>query len=369
MCTCCYLKGKKTWMLDARDFGVKAASEFHEKYVSQGQWTIFLDCIREMPEGRPREAAPQEASGRTQKAAPQEASGCKRCVERDGVWKQGLTANSHGCSACKSVFVASSWNAEMVNNHQRFNRDLVCPTCAERGYAPGKYDEHRCLECFEQFGSLNFDKRVLHNSKRQERSRLVCKTCQTKLRCGKCNTSYDLKYWSESERDNHASSQRTKLVCKECRAQGTHPKDLETYTCQTCRCKFGAQKFNRNLLWHHKYDGRKKPQCMQCVANAEKRMLQLRKLLQNSKRKCNCQCRIHREKCPLTPVIFGERRWPGSDGAISADDRKFLDELQPPPPWWSKAWGRYANARLYHLQLEQHHGNRHIRDSEVMAFS
>ena len=160
------------------------------------------------------------------------------------------------------------------------------------------------------------------------------------LRCGNCMTAYELKYWSKSERDHRSSSQRKKLVCKACRAQGFHPGDLETYTCQTCACKFGAHKFNQNLLHHLKYHQRQKLQCMQCAAAAEERVARLRKQLQKSKRKCTCHCRMHKQKCPLTPVIFGERRWPGSDGAISADDRTFLDELQPPPAWWSKAWGR-----------------------------
>ena len=53
----------------------------------------------------------------------------------------------------------------MVRNHRRFDRDLVCQACAERGYAPGKYDEHQCEECFEKFGSLKFEKSVLQNAK------------------------------------------------------------------------------------------------------------------------------------------------------------------------------------------------------------
>ena len=129
-------------------------------------------------------------------------------------------------------------------------------------------------------------------------------------------------------------------MCKACRAQGFHPKDLETYTCQTCACRFGAHRFNRDLLHNHKHHGRQKLQCKQCVAATEERARHLRKALQKSKRKCKCHCSIHQEKCPLTPVIFGEKRWPGSDGAISADDRKFLDELNPPPDWWRRAWGR-----------------------------
>ena len=122
-------------------------------------------------------------------AASPEASGCKRCVERDDVWKQRLTPNGHGCSACKNVFDASSWNAQMIKHHRHSDRDLVCPGCAERGYAPGKYDEHQCEECLEKFGSLKFDKHVLQNAERQEKSRLVCQDCHTKLRCGKCKTA------------------------------------------------------------------------------------------------------------------------------------------------------------------------------------
>ena len=169
---------------------------------------------------------------------------------------------------------------------------------------------------------------------------MVCLDCQTKLRCGKCKTAYELKYRSKSERDHHASSQGTTLVCKACRALGFHPCDLETYTCQTCACSYGARRFHQIELQNHKNQNRKKLQCMQCVAGAEERVRQLRKQMQQSKRRCKCHCLIHQEKCPLTPVIFGEKRWPGSDGAISADDRKFLDKLNPIPEWWSKAWGR-----------------------------
>ena len=45
------------------------------------------------------------------------------------------------------------------------------------------------------------------------------------------------------------------------------------------------------------------------------------------------------KQCPLSPVIVGGRRWPSSDGAISAHDRKFVDELNPAPASWEQAWG------------------------------
>ena len=51
-------------------------------------------------------------------------------------------------------------------------------------------------------------------------------------------------------------------------------------------------------------------------------------------------CPFHKARCPLTLCIFGERRWPGSDGFITVDDKNFLDSLTPKPVWWLRAWGR-----------------------------
>ena len=101
-----------------------------------------------------------------------------------------------------------------------------------------------------------------------------------------------------------------------------------------------VQKIDAGQLRNHKNYNREKLQCKQCHADGLQRVEQLRRALTRSKRVCKCFCRIHSQKCPLTPVIFGEKRWPGSDGAISADDRKWLDAQNPPPSWWSKAWGR-----------------------------
>ena len=69
----------------------------------------------------------------------------------------------------------------------------MCPGCAERGFAPGKYDEHQCEECLDRLGCLAFDKYVLYNAKRREKSRLVCQDCQTEPRRDKCKRAYDLK--------------------------------------------------------------------------------------------------------------------------------------------------------------------------------
>ena len=122
LCACCYLKGKQDYMLDARAFGVKAAADFYEKYVSQGRWTRCLDCAREVGAGPPRPVRASEASngahdGQGRRTVQPDDSVCKRCVERDD-WNQSLTPNSHGCSACKKVFDASAWNEKILKNHR-----------------------------------------------------------------------------------------------------------------------------------------------------------------------------------------------------------------------------------------------------------
>ena len=57
---------------------------------------------------RSRRAGAQQASdtmteGRPCGSGPQEAPRCKRCIERDDVWKQCLIPNGHECLLAKSV--------------------------------------------------------------------------------------------------------------------------------------------------------------------------------------------------------------------------------------------------------------------------
>ena len=163
LCACCYLKGKAEYMLDARDFGVKVAGDFYDKYISQGSWTKCLDCLRETG---------TDTTSKTTQTNQPEVFACKRCVERD--WRQKLLPNGHGCSTCRNIFDASCWDAQLIRNHRHSDRDLVCPGCTERGYAPGKYEEHECTECREKFGSHNFEKSVLYDLKRGRTKHVTC---------------------------------------------------------------------------------------------------------------------------------------------------------------------------------------------------
>ena len=171
------------------------------------------------------------------------------------------------CSACRNIFDASCWDAQLIKKHRHSDRGLVCPGCTERRNAPGKYGEHHCEECREEFGSHNFEKYVLANYKKGKTKRVVCRDCQTKLRCSKCKTAYELKYWSKHERDKHGR-QGTALIYKACRTLGYHPAHSATSSCQTCYCDLETRKFNPKLLGHHTHTECNTPQCMQCAAVA-----------------------------------------------------------------------------------------------------
>ena len=47
LCTSCYLKGKKDYMLEACQFAVTKATDFYEMYASQGRWTRCVHCMEE----------------------------------------------------------------------------------------------------------------------------------------------------------------------------------------------------------------------------------------------------------------------------------------------------------------------------------
>ena len=137
------------------------------------------------------------------------------------------------------------------------------------------------------------------------------------------------------------------LVCKTCRAEGCNPDDLKTYTCSRCHRSAGWKLFDPAQVHNYKHHQRSKLECKECVCLVKSKINCLKERIKESKRICNCHCLVHKEKCPLSPCLYNERRWPGSDACpktrkqyISADDRTFLDSLNPKPDWWMKAWGK-----------------------------
>ena len=261
---------------------------------------------------------------------------CLVCVGQPS-WKGALTPSSHGCFACHNIFPDTSWSASILRDHGRKGRHLVCHACAKLGSSPDKYDSHECAECLGNFGSLKFEAHLLKDWKRRSGSRMVCKDCQNKLRCGACKQLFDQKSWKKTERDNHRRQGST-LVCQGCRSLGYHPDDVNTYRCQRCNVEYGGKQFDESQLLHHKNHGRAKLECKPCVKDVAEKVKRLQAQFRRSKVKCNCGSRLgHIEKCPLAPVIYGERRWPGCDGHISAEDRDFLNRLNPQPDLWKKS--------------------------------
>ena len=171
---------------------------------------------------------------------------------------------------------------------------------------------------------------------KDEKATILCLQCDKQARCQVCRKR---SHWSKRERNNHKSKQCA-LVCAECRQKGYTPKDTQSYRCRTCKKEYGAKQFRAADIKHVRASQVTSIACSECVRSEESITQRLQIQLRSSRRRCTCYCPIHRSTCPLTPVTFGEKRWPGSDGAISAADRSFLDSLVPQPLWWTKAWGR-----------------------------
>ena len=192
---------------------------------------------------------------------------CKCCVTQEYAWRQELSIGKHGCSVCKNLVDAKCWKRDTLQRHRSDERDLVCPECAERGYAPSRYQSYQCAECLDEFGFRQFLNDLLQSAKRQKNTHLVCRRCSfPKLRCSRCEVGYEDAYWTKNERQNHRGKKKVKLVCKPCRAQGFHPRDIVAYTCQRCKSKFESLKFNQSLLRRSKRHNYKRLQCIQCVA-------------------------------------------------------------------------------------------------------
>ena len=94
------------------------------------------------------------------------------------------------------------------------------------------------------------------------------------------------------------------------------------------------------MLRHFEHDHQPKLVCKECTSRETNQLKELQMKLKMSQRRCNCHRPLHDPRCPLAPCYHGERRWPGSDGYITIQERNFLDNLNPNPPWWRAAWGR-----------------------------
>ena len=159
------------------------------------------------------------------------------------------------------------------------------------------------------------------------------------LKCGACNIGYDKTHWTANQVKHHVN-RGTILVCQKCSEKGCTTTDTRLYTCSACHETYGSKFFGRQDKYHSNEHHNKKLLCTKCQTESHMKVRHLKHKMTQSQRRCKCYCPIHQDRCPLSPFVYGDRRWPGSDGYISATEREWLDKLKPVPDWWSRAWGR-----------------------------
>ena len=143
--------------------------------------------------------------------------------------------------------------------------------------------------------------------------------CNEKLECSACHIFLAPSEWSAQEVRDARKGRRT--VCKTCRGKGCTADDPALHTCQQCRKELGSKRFNAEQLHNYRHHDRKKLSCTSCRAAAANREKDLKAAFKRSKWFCKCGCMLHTERCPLSPRVYGERRWPGADDCISKDDK------------------------------------------------
>ena len=308
-----------------------SSAEFYRKYVSQGCWTRCLECQRTYGPSTAATSTTETTTAVEKEIASDACKFCGECFPR-----LALECGNHGCSACRKVLPAKHWNKDKQKNHRRYKRRLVCDECATIGFTATDWAKYKCVLCVQTMGHMNFDPDALKNYKTRAGSSLECKDCKAKFKCKACNVLYAPTEWTADVRKHH-KNRGDALVCITCTKQGCTPQDPELYECKMCRKKLGTKRYNGSDLLHYKYHSYTKLHCAQCKIDSTTREKELQRKVKGSKYFCKCGCPIHTERCPLTPCYAGERRWPGSDNGISAEDRVFLDLLNPRPKWWSNA--------------------------------
>ena len=117
-----------------------------------------------------------------------------------------------------------------------------------------------------------------------------------------------------------------------CFALGYTPRDVERYTCAECGDK-GHMKFRRDALKNDKRRGQRSDLvCLDCAD----RHKEIEGTLKDKKAiRCTCggkqSNRVHifsNEKCSLFQRFAGERRWPGSNMGVTADDFQFCERMR-----------------------------------------
>jgi hypothetical protein len=356
ICVSCYLHGKETYTHRVAEFAVSSREMFYEKLVSQGSWTKCIRCQDMHP--KPTRAAQklnsESSTHPVQKTPESESNVCGLCRE---LVPGTLEVGQHCCRICKTIHPASHWTSSVLKKHRdSTKRSLVCEACMLKGFTawditpePCKHCKipigHTCACCKGVYGHGRFNNTNLKHH-RPRGDALRCSDCKEKLQCAACQKMYPKTEWTAKERKNHNSEQRSPLICKRCRQRGCTAHDYKLHECMQCSQSLGAKRFDHNMLHNHEHGGRNKVLCLLCASaiTAKEQALYHNFSSMKKAKKCQWFCKcfklLHDQRCPLSPAYFGEKRWPGGDSAISEEDRKFLDGLNPRPVWWATAYGR-----------------------------
>ena len=90
--------------------------------------------------------------------------------------------------ACQKIFDNSEWPKEILRNHLRFGRKLICSACRANGFTANCTDGRACTICEKKRGTGKFNKYARWDHSRRN-SDLICDDCIDKKRCdgAKCD--------------------------------------------------------------------------------------------------------------------------------------------------------------------------------------
>ena len=162
--------------MQASAFGVTELKEFYSKYVAQGCWARCLQCQTDAKVTfTPSSVSIPDPS----RSARSHGLSCRICSAQESKqpWRQQLDCNSHGCSACLSIFPADQWTKNKIQHHTKPSqaRKLVCKACGSEGFTPSRLGKHTCEDCGKEFGPSMFAHNIIYNAENQAGSQKICK--------------------------------------------------------------------------------------------------------------------------------------------------------------------------------------------------
>ena len=127
----------------------------------------------------------------------------------------------HTCDSCRKSLPMTGFQKKLLANAKTRGRKLVCCLCQVNGYSPKDCSAYTCSHCGHEYGHLRFDRRHLDHWRRKLSSRLTCKGCSA--------------------------------LCKPAKLIGS----MKKHQCVVCKEKLAASSFDKHVLFHGIYHGRK----------------------------------------------------------------------------------------------------------------